>query len=188
MVFDDTVPVFDENAFIVCDWSEFYPDAEEAIPYNVPKPRGHGVVTSVFVDSDHAGCKDTLRSHTGIFVFVNKAPILWHSKCQNTVKTSTLGSEFCATKVAINMVEGMRYKLRMMGVPLNGPTSVSCDNQSVVKNSTAPESVLKKWHNAIAYHRSREAQAAGIIRVAWENGATNTADLLTKLMPGPRLK
>jgi hypothetical protein len=36
--------------------------------------------------------------------------------------------------------------------------------------------------------RAREAQAAGIIRVAWENGETNIADLLTKLMPGPRLK
>lgn len=37
-------------------------------------------------------------------------------------------------------------------------------------------------------HRAREAQAAGIIKVAWENGDTNIADLLTKLMPGPRLK
>jgi hypothetical protein len=35
----------------------------------------------------------------------------------------------------------------------------------VVKNTTAPESALKKRHNAIAYHRAREAQAAGIIRV-----------------------
>jgi hypothetical protein len=57
-----------------------------------------------------------------------------------------------------------------------------------VKNTTAPESVLKKRHNAIAYHRAREAQAAGIIQVAWENGETQIADLLTKLMPGPRLK
>jgi hypothetical protein len=57
-----------------------------------------------------------------------------------------------------------------------------------VKNTTAPESVLKKHHNAIAYHRAREAQAAGFIRVAWESGETNIADLLTKLMPGPRLK
>ena len=91
-------------------------------------------------------------------------------------------------KTAIDMIEGLRYKLRMMGVPLIGATAVFCDNQSVVKNSTAPESVLKKRHNAIAYHRAREAQAAGIIRVAWENGETNIADLLTKLMPGPRLK
>jgi hypothetical protein len=76
----------------------------------------------------------------------------------------------------------------MMGIPLNGPTSVFCDNQSVMKNMTAPESVLKKRHNAIAYHRAREAQAAGFIRVARESGDTNIADLLTKLMPGPRLK
>ena len=189
MVFDDTEPVFDENAFTVCDWSEFYPEAEEAIPYNVPEPRGHRVVTSVFVDADHAGYKATRWSHTGVFVFVNKAPILWHSKRQNTVKTSTFGSEFCAMKVAIDtMVEGMRYKLKMMGFPLNGPTSIFCNNQSMVKNSTAPDSFLKKRHNAIAYHRAREAQAAGFIRVAWENGTTNIEDLLTKLMPGPRLK
>ena len=188
MVFDDTEPVFDESSFKVCDWAEFYPEAEEAIPHNTPEARGNGVVTSAFVDADHAGCKATRRSHTGVFVYVNKAPIMWYSKRQNTVETSTFGSEFCAMKTAIDIIEGVRYKLRMMGIPLNGPTSVFCDNQSVVKNTTAPESVLKKRHNAIAYHRAREAQAAGIIRVAWENGETNIADLLTKLMPGPRLK
>jgi hypothetical protein len=123
-----------------------------------------------------------------VIIYVNKAPILWYSKHQNTVETSTFGSEYCAMKIAIDMIEGLQYKLRMMGIPLNGPTSFFCDNQSVVKNTTAPESVLKKQHNAIAYHRACEAQAAGIIRVAWENGDTNIADVLTKLMPGPRLK
>jgi hypothetical protein len=82
------------------------------------------------------------------------------------------------------MIEGLRYKLRMIGIPIEGPTSVFCDNQSLVKNTTAPEPVLKKRHNAIAYHRAREAQAAGIIRVAWENGETQVADQLTKLLPG----
>ena len=188
MVFDDSVPVFDESAFRTCDWSEFYPDVEEAIPHNVPEARGNGVVTSTFVDADHAGCKAMRRLHTGVLCYVNKAPILWHSKRQNTVETSTFGSEYCAMKTAIDMIEGLRYKLRMMGIPLIGPTSVFCDNQSVVKNTTAPESVLKKRHNAIAYHRAREAQAAGIIRVAWENGETNIADVLMKLMPGPCLK
>jgi hypothetical protein len=188
MVFDDTEPAYDASAFKDCDWSEFYPDAEEPIPPNAPAVRGHGVSTSCFVDSDHAGCKATRRSHTGVILFVNKAPILWYSKRQNTVETSTFGSEFCAMKTAIDMIEGLRYKLRMMGIAVTGPTSVFCDNASVVQNSTAPESTLKKRHNAIAYHRAREAQAAGIIRVAWENGDTQIADLLTKLMPGPRLK
>ena len=91
-------------------------------------------------------------------------------------------------KTAIDMIEGLHYKLWMMGIPLNGPTSVFCDTESVVKNSMAPESQLKKRHNAIAYHCAREAQVAKIIRIAWESGDTQIADLLTKLMPGPRLK
>ena len=34
MVFDDTKPIFNENAFHICDWLEFYPGVEEAIPHN----------------------------------------------------------------------------------------------------------------------------------------------------------
>jgi hypothetical protein len=86
------------------------------------------------------------------------------------------------------MVEGLRYKLRMMGVPLDGSTSVFCDNESVVKNTTRPESPLKKKANAIAYHKARESIASGAIKIAKEDGATNIADILTKLMPGPRLR
>jgi RPA family protein len=48
----------------------------------------------------------------------------------------------------------------MMGIEVSGPTAMFCDNESVVKNSTRPESTLKNKHNAIAYHRMQEAQAA----------------------------
>jgi hypothetical protein len=159
MVFDDSEPVYNESSFKVCDWAEYYPEAEEAIPNNAPMERGNGVVTSSFVDADHAGCKATRRSHTGVVLFVNKEPILWYSKRQNTVETSSFGSEFCAMKTSINMIEGLCNKLRMMGIQIIGPTSVFCDNESVIRNLTAPESSLKKRHNAIAYHRAREAQA-----------------------------
>ncbi len=71
---------------------------------------------------------------------------------------------------------------------MDGPTNVFCDNESVVKNTTKPELALKKKHNAIAYHRVREAQAAGIVRIAKEDGETNLADVLTKCLPGPRLR
>ena len=76
-----------------------------------------------------------------------------------------------------------------MRVQVDGPTNVFCDNESVVKNnSTKPESALKKKHNAIAYHQVREAQAAGIVRIAKEDGETNLADVLSKCLPGPRLR
>ena len=80
------------------------------------------------------------------------------------------------------MIEGLRYKLRMMGIQVDGPTNAFCDNKSVVKNSTKPESTLKKKHNAIAYHQVRKAQAAaGLVRIAnKEGGETNLlADVLT---------
>ena len=60
---------------------------------------------------------------------------------------------------------GLRYKLRMFGVPIVSPALVLCDNQGVVKNASLPDSVLSKRHNAINYNVVREAVAAGIIRV-----------------------
>ena len=188
IVFDDSLPEFDESRFERCDWEEFYPGAREVIPPNAPEVRGRPMTMTCFVDADHAGCRVTRRSHTGILIMLNRAPIMWYSKRQNTVETSTFGSEFIALKTAVEMIEGLRYKLRMMGIEVEGSTNVFCDNESVVKNTTRPESTLKKKHNAISYHRVREAQAAGIVRIAHEDGETNLADILTKCLPGPRLK
>lgn len=188
MVFDDTVPLFEEQRFVQCDWSEFYPGAAEVEPPNAPELRGKSVIMSCFVDADHAGCRATRRSHSGILIFLNRAPIMWFSKRQNTVESSTFGSEYVAAKTAVEMIEGLRYKLRMMGIPVDGATNLFCDNESVVTSTVRPESTLKKKHNAIAYHRVREAQAANIVRVAWESTETNLADLLTKILPGPQLK
>ena len=76
----------------------------------------------------------------------------------------------------------------MMGVPLDGPARVRADNMSVVKNTSLPESVLKKKSNSIAYHFVRERAAAGIIEVSYEPTETNLADMLTKIQDGPTRK
>jgi hypothetical protein len=113
----------------------------------------------VFVDADHAGDQVTRRSRTGFIVFLNNAPIYWSSKKQNSCETSTFGSEFVAMKKAMEYVRGLRYKLRMMGIKVNEPAFVFGDNQSVLCNTTAPTSMLKKKSNAIAYHFVREGVA-----------------------------
>ena len=76
----------------------------------------------------------------------------------------------------------------MMGIDVVGPTNVLCDYESVVKNATRPESTLKKKHVAVAYHRVREAQAAGIVRIAHERSEGNLADILTKLLVASKLQ
>jgi hypothetical protein len=154
LVFDHQELNIDESRFHAHDWSQFYSDAQEAIPPNAPELRGQSVTMSCFVDADHAGCCVTRRSHTGILIYVQGAPIIWYSKRQNTVESSTFGSEFIAMKTAVEQIEALRYKLRMMGIALNGPTNVFCDNEAVFKNSAFPESTIKKKHNLIAYHRT----------------------------------
>jgi hypothetical protein len=90
--------------------------------------------------------------------------------------------------MAVDMIEGLRYKLRMMGIPLDGSTLVFCNNEGVVQNTMAPESPLKKKHVAICDHRCRKALAAGFIQLAKEDTKTDLADAFTKPLPGPRQK
>ena len=184
IVFDDSYVEFTD--YVESDsWKDFYGDVKEDIPPNAPEPRGKPVQSTAFVDADHAGDLLTRRSRTGVLIYLNRSPIIWYSKKQIGIETSAFGSEFIAMKTGVELVKGLRYKLRMMGVPIDGPTNIRCDNMSVVHNVTKPESTLKKKSNSIAYHFVRENVANGTIRVAWESTLTNLADCLTKAQPGP---
>ena len=184
IVLDDRIIQMNEEAFEKSDWKEsIYGDVEEEIPPNAPKPLGNPVTMTCFVDANHAGEHSTRRSQTGILIYLNNAPIDWFSKRQNTVESSTFGSEFVAMRIAIEKIRALRYKLRMFGIPIDGPTNVLGDNESVVNAASRVEVRLNKKHNAICYHAVREACAAGWIRVGWEPTETNIADLFTKMLP-----
>ena len=71
----------------------------------------------------------TMGSHTGIIIFVNNTPIICYSKLQNTVESSSFGSEFIASQIATEMVEGLMYKIHMFGLAIDGPDDVFCDNK-----------------------------------------------------------
>jgi hypothetical protein len=184
ILFDERWPVIEEESFLQVDWGDFYGDQKEEMPPKMPKARGKSVRISCFVDADHAGNVVTRRSHTGIIMFVNNALIAWFSKRHNMVETSPFGSEFVALRIATEQMEALRYKLRMFGVPIDGPGDVYCDNQSVVESSSLPQRTLQKKHDAICFHKVRESVVMGMIRVAKIAGTENLADLFTKVLPG----
>ena len=187
LVFDPTEPDFDESAFERKDWtsSEFgHVDGVEEIPPNMPKPRGVGVIVSARVDADHAADTTTRRSRTGFLVYINSAPIYWMSKKQNSVESSSFGSEFIAMKQCCEYVRGLRYKLRMMGIPVEDPAFIYGDNKSVLSNPTlGPDSVLSKKSNSIAYHFVREGASMDEWRTGYINTKENPADILSKAVP-----
>ena len=85
-----------------------------------------------------------------------------------------------AAHIVVEALLEIRYKLRMMGVPIEETSNFLCDNEAVVFNTQFPSSNLKKKHNAVAYHKCRKAVAAGIVRFRHIRGINNIADILTK--------
>jgi hypothetical protein len=132
------------------------------------------------VDADHAHDLVTRRSITGIFMMLNNTPIRCMPKHQKTVETSTYGSGLVASRIATELILEVRFMLRSLGVDLDSPTLMLGDNMSVVLNTSVPSSVLKKKHNAIAYHCVREAIAAKVMRFAYVKSDENVSDILTK--------
>ena len=87
-----------------------------------------------------------------------------------------------ALKNGVELVEALRYKLRMFGAPIEGATNIYCDNEAVYKNCSIPESTLRKKHHSIAYHRNRESVAAGTCRITKEDLTTNISDLFSNIL------
>lgn len=99
---------WNEMHFVKYDWLEFYRNTKEVIPPNAPPLQGMEVQMNAFIDVDHVGKRIIRRSHTGILLYLNSAPIQWYSKAQATVETSTFGSEFIVLRTAVEMIEAMR--------------------------------------------------------------------------------
>ena len=186
LVYDPSDPVIEPSDFERRDWtaSEFgHVDGKEELPPSMPEPRGQGFTIRAKVDADHASDTVTRRSRTGFLVYLNCALVHWWSKKQTSVESSSFGSEFIAMKQCCEYLRGLRYKLRMMGIPCEGPALIYGDNQSVLANTTIPDSTLKKKSQSIAFHFVREGSARDEWRTTYVNTHDNEADLLTKLLP-----
>ena len=165
------------------DWSKFYGNVKEDVPENAPVPLGKEFIMRAHVDADHAGDKLARRSRTGYIVFLNMAPIYWLSKKQTAIETSSFGSEFIAMKQCCEFVRGLRYELRMMGIPVNEPTFIRRDNKSVLCNTMIPSSVLSKKSKSIAYHAVREVVARNEWVTGYIKTEVNPSNILTKSLP-----
>ena len=163
------------------EWSySCYSGAKEEIPHGTPPPKGKPVITTSYVDANLYHDLISGRSVTGILHMLNKTPIDWYSKLQSTVETATFGSEYVACRTCTEQIIDLRCTLRYLGVPVEGASMMFGDNETVVNTASIPHSKLHKRHNALSYHRTREAIAAGITRFYHVRGDANPADILTK--------
>jgi hypothetical protein len=117
-----------------------------------------------------------------MYPFGDQTPVYWFSK-KHSVDTATCGSEFVAARLATEQIMDLKYTLRILGVPIDGPPWMFGDDQSVITSSTILHSSLNKRHNALSYHRVREAIASKLMYFLHLPGVYNPADVLTKALP-----
>ena len=150
----------------------------------MPKPLVLPYEMRIFVDNDHSGKTVKRRSRSGYSVFLKSAPIYWNLKKHALCDTSTFRSEFVALKQSKEYTLGLHYKLIIFGIPVTESSFVSGDNQSVLCNTTAPQSTLKKKSNAIAFHFVREGCSQNKWRTTYINTHCNVSNLMINPLAG----
>jgi len=175
------IPDFSDIDRAHVDWSHTpYAGAKEETPEGLPPTRGKPVVLYTYADANLGHNKLTGKAVTAILHFVNQTPFDWFGKTQSTVNTATYGAESSAGRTAIEQMRGNKMTFQYLGVPIQGPSILFGDNQTVVNGASMPEVKLQKRHLMLSYHYMREAIATGEYVYAFVNGKDNPADILSK--------
>ena len=104
------------------------------------------------------------------------------------VESSKFSSKFIAMKTCTEHIILLKFKLRMFGVDIDGPTIMLNNNKIVVNNNSKIESTLSKKHRSISYHLDHHNFAAGLVKIGWMSTADNIADASTKILTESKKK
>ena len=91
------------------------------------EPRGSPLSTTVYFNSGHAHYQVTHRSISGVMCFFGSTPVIWYSKRQGCIETSSLSVWLFSSQVATEEMISLRYMLRSLGVPIK-VTIALCGN------------------------------------------------------------
>jgi len=129
------IPTKEYDWFYTC-----YAGARKGIPEDCPTPCGNSVIATTYVNANLFHDMISGRSVTGILHLLNMTPVDWYSKLQTTVETATFGSEHVAARTTTGQILDLRLTLRYLGVPLDGPSFMFGDNESIVNTASVPHS------------------------------------------------
>ena len=172
----------DESKFYKSEWNYIFGNFEEEVPTNIP-PERETLVKTLIVDYDYQyGNLLNVCSHTIIFFFINSSIINWYSKGKVAVESVTFRSEYVSLRNSVEKLKEFMCRIYMMGILIDGPCDVLCDNMTVVTTYHKTDTRPTKKQNEINFHHIREELAASCIRVDAEKVPKNMLYLLTKFI------
>ncbi|GJR55018.1 retrovirus-related pol polyprotein from transposon TNT 1-94 [Tanacetum coccineum] len=144
-------------------------------------PKGTGIETVVYADSDHAGDYVDRKSTSGICTFVGCCLTSWFSKKQTALAISAIEAEYVSAGKACQQALWMKqalidYDVRLDDVP------IMCDNKGAIDLSKNPVQHSRTKHIEIRHHFLRDNVQKGHISIKKVPSVDNIAGILIKLL------
>ena len=148
----------------------------------ISAPRVKGAKWEVYSDSDHAGDRGSgTRSHTGVIILVNGAPVQWRSKKQPVTSTSSAMAEIYALAEAVRDARLNGWKAEELGYERPYPIDIQVDNSTglLFQSKMSPDSRMKGMID-VRYGWVKELQDNKLVRAVKVHTTNNVADIGTK--------
>ncbi|GKD53291.1 hypothetical protein Tco_1286678 [Tanacetum coccineum] len=142
-------------------------------------PKGTGIETVVYDDSDHARDYVDRKSTSGIYTFVGCCLTSWFSKKQTAIAISTTKAKYVSTGKACQQTLWMKQALIDYYIILDD-VPIMCDNKGAIDLSKNPVQYSRTKHIEIRHHFLRDNVQKGHISIEKVSSIDNIADILTK--------
>ncbi|GJW24876.1 retrovirus-related pol polyprotein from transposon TNT 1-94 [Tanacetum coccineum] len=142
-------------------------------------PKGTGIETIVYADSDHAGDYVDRKSTSGICTFMGCCLKSWFSKKKTSLVISTTEAEYVSARKACQQALWMKqalidYEVRLDDIP------IMCDNKGAIDLSKNLVQHSRTKQIKIRHHFLRDNVQKGHISIKKVSSVDNIADILTK--------
>ncbi|GJR22817.1 retrovirus-related pol polyprotein from transposon TNT 1-94 [Tanacetum coccineum] len=142
-------------------------------------PKGTGLETIVYVDSDHARDYVNRKSTSGVCTFMVYCLASWFSKKQTALAISTTEAEYVSAGKACQQALWMKQALVDYDIKLDD-IPVLCDTKGAIDLSKNPVLHSRTKHIEIRHHILRDNVQKGNITIEKVASEANIADILTK--------
>ena len=149
-----------------------------------------------YVDADFAGLYGveddqnslSVKSRTGYVLLLANCPLLWVSRLQTEIASSTMESEYIALSQSVKDLIPLRRLLKLICESVlktnrynaNMYSSIFEDNNGALQLARAPRMTPRTKHYSIKYHFFREYVTNGDLKLFKVESANQKADIFTK--------
>ena len=136
-----------------------------------------------YADSNFAGDPEDQKSVMGNCFFLNRVVVLWNSKKQQIVSTSTTEAEYIALGHAAREAVWIRRFINKMTLDIVPEMTLNGDNEMSITLTKNAESQHRTKHIDVQHHYIRELVNEKKLTVACVSSFEMLADGMTKALP-----